>query len=137
MATPRSRDTVFSVIMIVCNGLVGLSLLLGGLRYREQTFSEQGATAYLSVLVALAGITLVLPNYTTTAPGPVFSSGQLIFFSGLTVALYLVFLFIQTVHHRDYFVGEAVAHGDGASRPPAARMGLAPARSGWCWRSSG
>jgi Ca2+:H+ antiporter len=118
-----ARDTVFSVIMIVCNGLVGLCLLLGGLRYREQEFSEQGATAYLSVLVVLAGITLVLPNYTTTTPGPIFSSAQLVFVSVLTVALYLVFLFIQTVHHRDYFVGEGAepaersgAHGTGSGR---------------------
>src|SRR5579864_4311345 len=110
-----ARDTVFSVIMIVCNGLVGLCLLLGGLRYREQTFSEQGANAYLSVLVVLAGITLVLPNYTITVPGPIFSGAQLAFVSVMTIALYLVFLFIQTVHHRDYFVQEGAGHGGKAA----------------------
>jgi Ca2+:H+ antiporter len=114
-----ARDTVFSVIMIVCNGLVGLCLLLGGLRYREQTFSEQGASAYLSVLVVLAGITLVLPNYTITAPGPIFSGAQLAFVSVMTVALYLVFLFIQTVHHRDYFVQQGAGHGGKAAQAPA------------------
>jgi Ca2+:H+ antiporter len=109
-----ARDTVFSVIMIVCNGLVGLCLLLGGLRYREQTFSEQGASAYLSVLIVLAGITLVLPNYTTTTPGPIFSGAQLAFVSVMTIALYLVFLFIQTVHHRDYFVQQGAGHAGNA-----------------------
>jgi Ca2+:H+ antiporter len=110
-----ARDTVFSVIMIVCNGLVGLCLLLGGLRYREQAFSEQGASAYLSVLVVLAGITLVLPNYTTTVPGPVFSDAQLAFVSVITIALYLIFLFIQAVHHRDYFVHQAAGHVNAAA----------------------
>jgi Ca2+:H+ antiporter len=99
-----ARDTVFSVVMIVCNGLVGFCLLLGGLRYREQEFNESGANAYLSVLVALSGLTLVLPNYTTTLAGPVFSPAQLGLVSGMTIALYLVFLYIQTTHHRDYFV---------------------------------
>jgi Ca2+:H+ antiporter len=119
-----ARDTVFSVIMIVCNGLVGLCLLLGGLRYREQTFSEQGASAYLSVLVVLAGITLVLPNYTITVPGPVFSGAQLAFVSVMTIALYLIFLFIQTVHHRDYFVQEGAKHAGNAAGASGRREAL-------------
>ena len=125
-----ARDTVFSVIMIVCNGLVGLCLLLGGLRYREQAFSEQGASAYLSVLVVLAGITLVLPNYTTTTPGPIFSVGQLEFVSAMTIALYLVFLFIQTVQHRDYFVQNDAGHaGKAAGGASGLRQSLIG--SGW------
>jgi Ca2+:H+ antiporter len=131
-----ARDTVFSVIMIVCNGLVGLCLLLGGLRYREQTFSEQGASAYLSVLVVLAGVTLVLPNYTITTPGPTFSGAQLEFVSVMTIALYLVFLFIQTVHHRDYFVRNDAAH---AGKAPQARAGVgrpSSAAVGSLWRCS-
>jgi Ca2+:H+ antiporter len=119
-----ARDTVFSVIIIVCNGLVGLCLLIGGLRYREQSFNEPGANAYLSVLVVLAGITLVLPNYTTTAPGPVFSSGQLIFVSTMTVALYLIFLFIQTVRHRDYFVGAGAPRAESGIESAGDRRGL-------------
>jgi Ca2+:H+ antiporter len=119
-----ARDTVFSVIMIVCNGLVGLCLLLGGLRYREQEFSEQGANAYLSVLVVLAGLTLVLPNYTTTLAGPVFSPAQLGFVSGLTIALYLVFLYIQTVHHRDYFVSNGAGHGERGTQHRNRHRGL-------------
>lgn len=104
-----ARDTVFSVIMIVCNGLIGLCLLLGGLRYREQSISQQGAAAYLSVLTVLAGITLILPNYTATVPGPVYSASQLMFVSIVTTALYCVFLFIQTRLHREYFIDDAAA----------------------------
>jgi Ca2+:H+ antiporter len=126
-----ARDTVFSVIMIVCNGLVGLCLLLGGLRYREQTFSEQGTSAYLSVLVVLAGITLVLPNYTTTTPGPVFSDAQLAFVSVITIALYLIFLFIQTVHHRDYFVHQVAGHAEKAAAPHASPWGAVMASGAW------
>jgi len=101
-----ARDTVFSVIMIVCNGLVGLCVLLGALRYREQEFEVSGAGVYFNVLGALSILTLVLPNYTMTVPGPYFSTGQLIFVSVITVILYGTFLFIQTVRHKDYFRAE-------------------------------
>jgi Ca2+:H+ antiporter len=92
--------------MIVCNGLVGICILVGGLRYREQDFQISGANLYLSVLVVLATITLILPNYTLTTPGPIYSAGQLGFVSVVTVILYGVFLYIQTVRHRDYFISE-------------------------------
>jgi Ca2+:H+ antiporter len=101
-----ARDTVFAVVMIVCNGLVGICILAGGLRYREQDFQISGANLYLSVLVVLATITLILPNYTLTTPGPIYSAGQLGFVSVVTVILYGVFLYIQTVRHRDYFISE-------------------------------
>jgi Ca2+:H+ antiporter len=101
-----ARDTVFAVVMIVCNGLVGICILVGGLRYREQDFQISGANLYLSVLVVLATITLILPNYTQTTPGPIYSAGQLGFVSIVTVILYGVFLYIQTVRHRDYFISE-------------------------------
>src|ERR1700750_3463313 len=99
-----ARDTVFAVVMIVCNGLVGLCVLVGGLRYREQDFQVSGANVYLSVLSVLATITLVLPNYTLTTPGPFYSEVQLGFVSVATIVLYVVFLFTQTILHRDYFV---------------------------------
>jgi Ca2+:H+ antiporter len=106
--TPNSspalaRDTVFAVIMIVCNGLVGLCVLLGGLRHYEQEFQVSGAGVYLNVLGALSILTLVLPNYTLTVTGPYFSSSQLIFVSVITVILYGTFLFIQTTRHTEYF----------------------------------
>src|SRR5471030_944423 len=72
-----ARDTVFAVVMIVCNGLVGICILAGGLRYREQDFQVSGANLYLSVLFMMATITLVLPNYTLTTPGPIYSAAQL------------------------------------------------------------
>jgi len=109
-----ARDTVFAVIMIVCNGLVGLCIFIGGLQYREQDFQVPGASLYLSVLFALAAITLVLPNYTLTAPGPIFSEAQLEFVSVVTILLYGVFLYTQTGRHRNYFISrgqESGAHG--------------------------
>src|SRR4029078_3132693 len=72
-----ARDTVFAVVMIVCNGLVGLCIFIGGPAYREQDFQVSGANLFLSVLFVLATITLVMPNYTLTAPGPFYSNAQL------------------------------------------------------------
>lgn len=99
-----ARDTVFAVVMIVCNGLVGICILVGGLRYREQDFQLTGSTVYLSVLIVLATITLIMPNFTLTTPGPFYSNAQLAFVSIVTVMLYGVFLYIQTIRHQDYFV---------------------------------
>ena len=113
--TTLARDTVFAVVMIVCNGLVGICILAGGLRYREQDVQVTGSNLYLSVLAVLATITLILPNYTLTTPGPVFSAGQLGFVSAVTILLYGVFLYTQTVRHRNYFVSELTGAGnDGA-----------------------
>jgi Ca2+:H+ antiporter len=108
-----ARDTVFAVVMIVCNGLVGICILAGGLRYREQDVQVTGSSLYLSVLVVLATITLILPNYTLTTPGPVYSAAQLGFVSVVTVVLYGVFLYTQTIRHRDYFINETAAGMDG------------------------
>lgn len=99
-----ARDTVFAVVMIVCNGLVGLCILAGGLRFQEQIFQVSGAKVYLIVLIVLATITLILPNYTLTAPGPLYSALQLAFVSIITLILYGLFLYTQTMLHRDYFV---------------------------------
>jgi Ca2+:H+ antiporter len=100
-----ARDTVFAVVMIVCNGLVGICILAGGLRYREQDVQVTGSSLYLSVLIVLATITLIMPNYTLTTPGPIYSTAQLGFVSVATVILYGVFLYTQTVLHRNYFIG--------------------------------
>src|SRR5688572_4185051 len=106
-----ARDTVFAVVMIVCNGLVGVCIFIGGLLYREQDVQVTGANLYLSVLFVMATITLIMPNYTLTAPGPVYSAAQLGFVSVVTILLYGVFLYTQTIRHRDYF--------DGGSSDPA------------------
>jgi len=108
-----ARDTVFAVVMIVCNGLVGICILVGGLRYREQDVQVTGSSLYLSVLFVLATITLIMPNYTLTTPGPIYSAGQLGFVSVVTVILYGVFLYTQTIRHRSYFMGKGNDSGDG------------------------
>jgi Ca2+:H+ antiporter len=107
-----ARDTVFAVVMIVCNGLVGICILAGGLRYREQDVQVTGSSLYLSVLIVLATITLIMPNYTLNSPGPVYSAAQLGFVSVVTILLYGVFLYTQTIRHRSYFVSESAGAGD-------------------------
>jgi Ca2+:H+ antiporter len=107
-----ARDTVFAVVMIVCNGLVGICIFIGGLRYREQDFQVPGANLYLSVLFVLATITLIMPNYTLTTPGPMYSAAQLGFVSIITLILYAEFLYTQTFRHRDYFINQAAGAVD-------------------------
>jgi Ca2+:H+ antiporter len=98
------RDAIFAVIMIALAGLVGLSLMLGGLKYREQHYNIQGVNAYLNVIMALAVLGLVLPNFTMSTSGPTFSTEQEIFFASVSLLLYAVFLLIQTLRHRGYFL---------------------------------
>ena len=102
------RDAIFAVIMIALNGLVGLSLLLGGLRYREQHYNIQGVNAYLNVIMTLAVLGLVLPNFTTSTSGPTFSTEQEIFFVTMSLLLYATFLLIETLRHRGYFIEATV-----------------------------
>jgi Ca2+:H+ antiporter len=121
-----ARDTVFAAVMIVCNGIVGLCLLAGGVRHREQGFQFQGAQAALSVLIALTTLTLVFPNVTSASAGPTFSSAQLVFAAIVSLILYGSFLFVQTVRHRDYFLpaeGGEEAH----ALPPPNRIALVSA----------
>ena len=113
-----ARDTVFAAVIIVCNGVVGLCLLLGGARHHEQEYQVRGAAAYIAVLAALATLTLVLPNYTLSAAGPVYTRGQLVFVSLISLALYGVFLFVQTSRHRDYFLSAAVGDDEETHAPP-------------------
>jgi len=111
-----ARDTVFAAVMIVCNGIVGLCLLWGGARHHEQGFQLHGASAALAVLAALTILTLVLPNVATTAPGPFFSTPQLVFAGLISLVLYVSFVFVQTVRHRDYFL--QLADGEEVHAPP-------------------
>lgn len=99
-----ARDAMFAVLMVMLNGMTGLSLLLGGLRYGEQTYNLQGANAFLAVIVPLATLVLILPNFTTTTPGPTLSWLQSVFLVVMSVGLYGVFLAIQNRRHRDYFL---------------------------------
>jgi Ca2+:H+ antiporter len=99
-----ARDTMFAVLMIILNAMVGLALLVGGLRYREQHYNLQGAKAFLAVLVPLAILILVLPDFTTSARPAEFTPVQALFFAAMTVVLYGVFLVIQTIRHRSQFI---------------------------------
>jgi Ca2+:H+ antiporter len=99
-----ARDTMFAVLMIVLNGVVGLGLLVGGIRHHEQTFNLHGASAFLAVIIPLATIALVLPNFTASTPDGSLTSIQAVSFSILTIALYGLFLWLQTGRYKGYFV---------------------------------
>lgn len=113
-----ARDTVFAAIMICCNGILGLCLLLGGIRHREQAFQLEGASVALAVLGALAILSLVLPNFTTSAPGPFWSPPQLAFAGVAALVLYGSFVFVQTVRHRNYFLPVGTNGGEESHAPP-------------------
>lgn len=108
--TEVARDTVFAALMIVLGGIVGLCLLVGGLRHHEQGFQVAGASGALSVLATLATLALILPNYTVAVPGPVYSNAQLTFVAVGSLALYGLFAFVQSVRHRDYFIDRTDEH---------------------------
>ena len=122
------RDTIFAVIMIILNGMVGTSLLVGAWRHREQSYNLQGANIYLSVVVPLAVMSLIMPNYTHTTPGPTLSFYQQEFLGVMCIGLYAAFLAVQTGRHRGYFAleGEEDGHGHELSGGAAA-----PGASAW------
>ena len=103
-ANSLARDTVFAAVMIACNGIVGLCLVLGGLRHGVLAYRVEGTSPALASLGALAGLSLVLPSFTKTTAGPTYSASQLAFAGVTSLALYGVFVFVQTVRHRDYFL---------------------------------
>ncbi|HEY3621753.1 MAG TPA: calcium:proton antiporter [Roseiarcus sp.] len=108
------RDTLLAVIMIIMNGMVGVSLLIGGIRHREQTFNLQGANAYLSVVLPLAAFALIMPDFTQTTPGPTYSVAQALVLVVVSLGLYGLFLVLQTGRYHGYFAlaseAEAEAH---------------------------
>lgn len=102
-----ARDTLFAALMIICNGVVGICLLVGGLHHHEQSFHLEGANSALAALVALvalAGLSLVLPSFTTSASGGTYNHAQLGFAALASLSLWAVFVFVQTIRHRDYFL---------------------------------
>ena len=103
------RDTLFAIVMIILGGMVGVALLAGGWRYREQHYNLQSANTYLSVVIPLALLTLSLPNFTVTTPGPTLSTAQQAFLVVVSIGLYCIFLAIQTGRHRRYFMSEEEA----------------------------
>jgi Ca2+:H+ antiporter len=111
----------------VCNGIVGLCLLLGGVRHRVQGFQVEGASAALAVLAALTVLTLIVPNVTTSAPGPVFTTPPLVFAGTVSLVLYGSFVFVQTVRHRDYFLPVEGGDEETHALPPSNRTALVSA----------
>ncbi|MEV0803114.1 ionic transporter y4hA [Kribbella sp. NPDC050281] len=103
-AASLARDTVFAAVMITCNGILGLSLVVGSLRHHVQEFRVRASTGVLAVMTALVTLSLVLPTFTTSAPGPQFSTAQLAFAGVASLVMYGVFVFVQTIRHRDYFL---------------------------------
>lgn len=103
-ASSLARDTVFSATMLILNGIVGLCLFIGGLKFYEQNFSKHSATIALVSLVSIVIFTMVFPSYTTSVEGPYYSTPQLIFVSISCLVIYSVFLFAQTSRHREYFL---------------------------------
>ena len=101
-----ARDTVFAAIMITLNGIVGLCLLSGGVRYHESGFQARAATSALAVLGTVAVLALILPNFTVAVAGPVYATPQLVFVAVVSLALYALFLYVQTVSHRSDFLDE-------------------------------
>ncbi len=125
-AATLPRDTVFAGVMILLTGVIGMALLAGGNRHRVQQFKLDGINAALGTLVAILAFTLILPNFTTTIPGPSYDAKQLLFIAIATLVLFGAFTFFQTVRHREYFLPPEVAQADGEdgddhAEPPSNR----------------
>lgn len=103
-AITLARDTVFAAVMIILNGILGICILVGGVKYYEQFFARTSATTYLVSIVSILIITLVLPNFTSSVNGPFYNEAQLVFVSIACLVIYGVFLMVQTVRHRNYFI---------------------------------
>ncbi|MGW2209118.1 calcium:proton antiporter [Streptomyces sp. NPDC001781] len=124
-----ARDTVFAAVMITCNGIVGICLLVGSLRHGTAVFNPEGTGAALATVATLATLSLVLPTFTTSKPGPEFSSVQLTFAAVSSLILYGLFVATQTVRHRDYFLpvtkeGDIITGADHAAPPTARQAGI-------------
>lgn len=102
-----ARDTVFAAVMITTGGIIGGSLLIKTLKRKVATFNPEGVVGALAVLASLSILSLVLPTFTTSSTGPTFSSSQLVFAAVTALVLYIVFIGVQTVRHRDYFLPPA------------------------------
>jgi Ca2+:H+ antiporter len=119
-----ARDTVFAAVMITSNGVVGLSLLIAAMRNGVGSFNAEGTASAVATVATLATLTLVLPRFTTSAPGLEFSTGQLVFAAVASLALYGLFVFVQTIRHREYFLpddDEVGGSGEHAAAEPVSR----------------
>jgi Ca2+:H+ antiporter len=123
-----ARDTVFAAVMITCNGILGISLLVGAIRRRIAVFNPEGTGGALAAVATIATLSLVLPSFTTSRPGPQFSPAQLGFAAVASLALYLLFVLVQTRRHRDYFMpittAGDVVEGEDHLEPPTKKATL-------------
>lgn len=120
-----ARDTLFAAIMIICNGVVGLCLLVGGWRHKEQVFRVQGVGPALAALLALSTLSLVLPTFTTSSAEGTYTASQLVFVAICSLALWCAFTFFQTIRHRDYFLPEDASENARAhAAPPSGLQAL-------------
>lgn len=126
--TPESavvaRDTVYAAVLIVTNGILGVCLLVGGVRFKELGFHAGGTNSLLAVLAVLSGLTLILPNYTTTTPGPFYSNAQLVFASVVSLVLYGCLVYAQTKTHKDYFESPATDAAHPETEHPRPTLGM-------------
>jgi Ca2+:H+ antiporter len=119
-ASEVPRDTIYAAVMIICNGVIGICVFLGGLAHREQSFRVEGAGPGLAALMAMAALSLVLPDFTTTTAAGTYSTAQLAFVAVASLALWCVFVFFQTVRHRDYFLPvSGAADPEEHAKPPS------------------
>ena len=117
------RDTIYAAVMIICTGVVGLCILVGAFVHHEQSFRVEGAGAGLAALIAMSALALVLPSFTTTTPSGTYSSAQLGFVAVSSILLWAIFVFVQTVRYRDYFIPVADATNlESHAEPPTIRM---------------
>ena len=123
--TALARDTVLAAVMIILTGMIGICLLVGGAKYKEQEFSLSGVSMSLVALTAILVLTLILPNYTTSMPGPFYSPIQLGFVAIISLIIYLAFVLAQAVRHRDFFLppGED-GNEDAHAEPPSNKTSL-------------
>jgi Ca2+:H+ antiporter len=119
------RDTLYATVMIIASGVMGLCVLLGALRHREQSFRIEGAGPAFAALAALATLVLVVPQFTISAPGALYTTSQLIFVAVCSLSLWSVFVFFQTIRHRDYFLPVTLPHDAEVHAPPP------PAAEAW------
>lgn len=121
-----ARDTVLAAVMIILTGIIGMCLLVGGIKFKEQVFGLHGVSAALVTLTSILVLTLILPNYTTTKPGPVYSPIQLCFVAIISLILYGTFVMVQAVRHRDFFLPpDGASDEDTHANPPNKKTALA------------
>ncbi len=118
-AETYARDTLFAAVMLILNGILGISMLLGALKFREQSFEAKSVTIALVSLVSILVLSLILPNFTTSITGPTYSGPQLIAVACCCVVIYVSFIFTQTVRHRHYFLAESTGEEKAVTRTEA------------------